>query len=212
MSTSSGTGPHQLGQMMQDSPIADDHDAAHASEQVAKSVMPRQISITAQTRMQLRQRFYDLHFGANGRPSRVYTHDMVQGDGERTALTIAMDTVCVAQLATTFEDERLAQTCSILYHKAIHRLNRDIQLFRQGARQSGVSFAVLVCAADVLVGCAWFTCVCTRRWEWMSHWKGSVPHESVLRSLEQVKAQTDLFSQECSVCLIAAGCKQSVPR
>ena len=127
----------------------------------------------AANKLQLRQRFFDLHFGATQHASPIFVYEVLDiVNPKKTALTAAMDTLCVAQLATTFQDEHLVATSRILYGQAIRRLNEKISLVSRQRQPQQSQLDEVVGAINALVPCAWFDCIGAGKSEWLRHSEG----------------------------------------
>jgi hypothetical protein len=87
------------------------------------------------------------------------------------AIAGAMDTLCVAQLATTFHDEGLARTSAVMYSNSIQQLNRELNML-SSAVADDPRFEKVYNAIDVLISCSWFAAVEAGRSDWVRHMRG----------------------------------------
>ena len=166
-----------------------------------------QPSPIAQIRMQLRQRFFELHFGPTRRIPPMFVHIAEDVNIQMGAVSAAMDTLCIAQLATTFHDQRLAKRSSIMYVISISYLNREMRAFSSN-NPAGPRLDEILSTIDVLISCSWFACVAAGRQDWICHMKG-MSCVSVSRSISVTRyprTELSIGGQECSVSLSAMVC------
>ena len=135
-------------------------------EEVLRLRIPSALQSAAQNRRQLRQRLFDLHFSTEGVPSPgMYTYDTVVAGPPRAIMTAAMDTLCLAQLATTYRDRGLMQEARSLYGKTICCLGHRLQL------GSNYYLEDVLGAIHYLTRCAEFRDLAPSGKDWTKHVK-----------------------------------------
>lgn len=124
---------------------------------------------TPQNRFQLLQRFIDLHMGTSGRARVIFQYETIQtGEPGTVTTTAAMDTLCIAQLATSFGDNQLKKESKLMYSRAMRLLGMKIQSFG-GAKPSPEQLDDVIGAIHALTASSWFRCVDAGGLDWTRH-------------------------------------------
>lgn len=147
--------------------ISTDYEKQNQQQETQLSLASQPETHT-QIRLQLRQCFFDIHFGGNASPPPMFVHIVSETGIQIKALEAGMDALCVAQLATTMRDERLGRTSSLLYSIAIRQLSHELQRFVSND-MSGSTLAQIIKAIDVLISCSWFKCIAAGPGDWNRH-------------------------------------------
>ena len=154
--------------------VEEDVDAYRVRKR-QKATVNTSISNQVVERFQLRYRHLDLFFGASVHRPPLFIYDTSDiGNPRMKALTAAMDAFCLAQLATSYNDESLAATSRILYGRAITLLNDRISsLATQGEYLvSEEQLDNIVGAICGLIACAWFVCIGAAQYDCIKHLQG----------------------------------------
>lgn len=150
--------------------ILSEHVQAGAGENGNVSLY-NQPPIHTQMRLQLRQCFFDLHFGPNGVPPPLFVLVVQNTGSQMKAIEAAMDALCVAQLSTSTRDHRLGKMAAAHYLVAICHLNREMGRFNL-LPAAHRRIDEIIKAIDVLISCSWFGCVEANPKDWIRHMQG----------------------------------------
>lgn len=92
------------------------------------TALPLQIENATVNRAQARQRFLDLHFGTSSLAPYVFVYEVFNTDYEQQIVTTAaVDTMCVAQMATSFQDPVLMETAGVMYSRVARAISRRLR-------------------------------------------------------------------------------------
>ncbi|KAK3701501.1 hypothetical protein LTR37_015475 [Vermiconidia calcicola] len=140
--------------------------------------LPPQLRSAPQERVQRLQRFYDLHLGESINARRLFNYEFLDTSGpSRVGTAAALDTLCIAQIATALNDAELMLVARSTYGKALRFLRMKIDSF-QSERPDRSQLDDTIGAVHCLTACAWFDCIGADRLEWMRH------TQALLRILE----------------------------
>lgn len=131
--------------------------------------LPLTVPHSAQNRMQLLQRFFDLHLGSSMHARAIFQYEAIGSGNIGRATTIsAMDTLCTAQLATTFGDTQLMVESRRMYSRTMRLLGAKIHAFRDSTSEPD-QLDDLIGAIHALQASSWFRCVGVGALDWSQH-------------------------------------------
>ena len=155
--------------------LPSNHDEATLGSSNARNesaTLPYEIQNTPAFRRQLRQRLFDLYLGAatHAPPTLIQEISDTCSPG-RITMTAAMDTLCIAQIATTFRDHNLMAVARTMYGKAIQLLSFKVgSICRMPLNHAHLED--VVGAIHTLIICAWFDCIGASPGVWVRHCQG----------------------------------------
>jgi hypothetical protein len=131
--------------------------------------LPLTIQSGTQNRFQLLQRFYDLHLGSSSHARAIFQYENV-GSGKigRATTTSAMDTLCIAQIATSFRDPQMMAESRRLYSQTMRMLGAKIRTIGEST-PSPEHLDDVIGAIHALTACSWFSCVGVGALDWTKH-------------------------------------------
>lgn len=131
--------------------------------------LPLTIQSSAQNRFQLLQRFYDLHLGASSHARAIFQYETIgSGNIGRATTTSAMDTLCIAQVATSFRDSQLMAESKRLYSQTMRLLASKIRGIGE-SRPDPDQLDDIIGAVHALTASSWFECVGVGALDWTKH-------------------------------------------
>jgi len=140
-----------------------------ADEELHRPDLPALIHPTAQNRVQLLQRFIDLHLGVSTHARAIFQYEVLStGVPGRATTTAAMDTLCIAQVATSFGDEQLLVQSKLMYTQTMRLLALKIQSIGD-AQPSPDQLDDIIGALHALTASSWFRCVGSGDLDWIRH-------------------------------------------
>lgn len=142
---------------------------AESGDQPHDTDLPSTVQNGAQNRMQLLQRFYDLHLGSSMHARAIFQYETIgSGNIGRATTTSAMDTLCVAQLATTFGDAQLMVESRRMYSHTMCLLGAKIRAIGDSTPEPD-QLDDLIGAIHALQAGSWFRCVGVGALDWSQH-------------------------------------------
>lgn len=140
-----------------------------ADDRTPDPELPLTIQSSAQNRFQLLQRFYDLHLGASSHARAIFQYETIgSGDIGRGMTTSAMDTLCVAQIATSFKDPQMMVESRRMYSQTMRMLGATIRAIGE-ATPPPEQLDDIIGAIHALTACSWFRCVGVGALDWTKH-------------------------------------------
>ena len=93
-----------------------------------RSSVPLQIANGSVNRAQVRQRLLDLHFGKSDLAPFVFGPEVFDADQQKQlATTTAIDTMCIAQMATSLQDSQLMKVAGVMYSRVAQAISRRLE-------------------------------------------------------------------------------------
>ena len=130
---------------------------------------PSPMQSSAQNRQQIQQRFDDLHYGASSNARAIFNYQALDTTNPRMRATVsAMDTLCITQIATSFNDQGLMLNARYMYGQTIKYLRMRLDSIASG-HSDRTSLDDIVGAIHILTACSWFNCLETDSLEWICH-------------------------------------------
>ena len=142
---------------------------AEAGNTTPEPELPLAIHSSSQNRFQLLQRFYDLHLGTSSHARAIFRYETIgSGNFDRKTTTAAMDTLCVAQIATAFKDVQMMVESKRMYGRTMRRLGSKIRTIGESKAQPD-QLDDIIGAIHALTAISWFQCVGVGALDWTKH-------------------------------------------
>ena len=144
----------------------------NAGTETAALTFPSSMQSSAQNRHQIQQRFDDLHYGASSNARAIFNYQALDTTNPRMRATVsAMDTLCITQIATSFNDQGLMLNGRAMYGQTIKYLRMRLDSIASG-HPDRTALDDIVGAIHILTACSWFNCLETDSMEWIRHTQG----------------------------------------
>lgn len=140
-----------------------------SGDQAYETDLPLTVQNSTQNRMQLLQRFYDLHLGSSIHARAIFQYEAIgSGNIGRETTTSAMDTLCIAQLGTTFGDAQLMMESRRMYRQTMRLLGAKIRAIGESTPEPD-QLDDMIGAIHALQASSWFGCVSVGALDWSQH-------------------------------------------
>lgn len=164
---------------------------AETDEGVPDPDLPPTIQNGPQNRLQLLQRFYDLHLGSSTHARAIFQYETIgSGNIGRATTTSAMDTLCIAQLGTSFQDPQMMAESRRMYSQTMRLLAANVRAIGE-VKPSPEQLDDIIGGIHALTAASWFRCVGVGELDWTKH------AQALLRVLKVRSSHRNGSGQDC---------------